>query len=82
MSGNKHTSGPWERIDTPDYAEIHPMGQRLQSAIALVGTPGDADLIAAAPDLLAALKQIVFDWDGEPEDMIEAHAAIAKAEGR
>jgi hypothetical protein len=42
----------------------------------------NARLIAAAPDLLEALERIVFDWDGEPDDMSEAHAAIAKAKGR
>lgn len=42
----------------------------------------NAALIAAAPELYEALKQIVSDWDGEPEDMYSARAAIAKAEGR
>ena len=41
----------------------------------------EAHLIAAAPDLYAALEQIVFDWDGEPEDMFAARAALAKARG-
>ena len=40
-----------------------------------------ARLIAAAPDMLAVLKRIVFDWDGEPEDIAEAQDAIRKAEG-
>ena len=41
----------------------------------------NAHLIAAAPDLYAALEKIVFDWDGEPEDMFAAQAALAKARG-
>jgi len=48
----------------------------------------NARLIASAPELktqrdelLEALKKIVFDWDGEPEDMMEARAAIEKAKG-
>lgn len=53
----KHTEAPWERVDTADYAEIHPVGKRLHSAIALVAKPQDADLIAAAPDLLDAAKE-------------------------
>lgn len=40
-----------------------------------------AHLFAAAPDLYEALDQIVFDWDGEPEDMADARAALAKARG-
>lgn len=41
----------------------------------------NAKLIAAAPDLLEALREIVSNWDGEPEDMAAANAAIAKANG-
>ena len=49
----------------------------------------DARLIAAAPDLLAAVRLVVDAWDGnENADDIEwgeitdtARAAIAKAEG-
>lgn len=51
-----HTPGPWKRKDTPDYAEIHPSSGELRQAIALVGAPDDANLIAAAPDLLKACK--------------------------
>ncbi len=95
---SKYTPGPWERIDTADYAEIHPRGERLRSAIALVGKPEDADLIAAAPDMLDALKllgkwfeitgsSIVQRWDritAEDRATIVAatKTAIAKAEGR
>ena len=82
-----HTHGPWKRFDTPDYAEIHPKGGCLPSPIALVGKPDDADLIAAAPDLLEALKasndklrSVVFDGDDHP--LVAANnAAIAKATG-
>lgn len=42
----------------------------------------NARLIAAAPEMLAALHGIFTDWDGEPEDMLEVRAAIAKAEGK
>jgi len=58
--------------DMPGAGEI----EGTQEAIA------NARLIAAAPDLLEALEKIVFDWDGEPEDMIDARAAIAKAKGK
>jgi len=41
-----------------------------------------SNLIAAAPELYAALEKIVLDWDGEPEDMFAARAALAKARGK
>ena len=50
------TPGPWLRIDGPDYAEIHAAFRPSSQAVALVGKPEDADLIAAAPDLATALK--------------------------
>jgi hypothetical protein len=81
---HKATPGPWERVDTPDYAEIHPKGER-QWAIALVARAEDADLIAAAPDLLEALKALYAatpDNFGGPlgDACMKARAAIAKAE--
>jgi hypothetical protein len=50
----------------------------------------NARLIAAAPDLLAACKAIVKVWEGPREraaldfskTMLDARAAIARAEGR
>ncbi|WCK26598.1 hypothetical protein [Agrobacterium pusense] len=88
----KHTEYPWERVDTADYAEIHPVGKRLQSAIALVGKPDDANLIAAAPELLEALKHLcefidregpaAKEWEAISEWCEKGSAAIAKAEGR
>lgn len=53
----RHTKGPWRRVDTPDYAEIHAEATKGKQAIALVGDPNDANLIAAAPDLLEALRE-------------------------
>lgn len=87
-----HTPGPWTRKDTPDYAEIHPSSGELRQAIALVGAPDDANLIAAAPDLLDALRRIMtyahdgaavrdIDTSVQPE-FVAARAAIQKAEGR
>ena len=52
----KWTPGPWARIDTPDYAEIHPASGKAKSPIALVGRAEDADLIAAAPEMAEALR--------------------------
>ena len=94
----KHTPGPWkaEHSGTGDATVIacpgwtHKDGSNFSPTI--VGRIGweDARLIAAAPDLLAALKHIealrVANFD--PRDIAwepavrEMHAAIAKAEGR
>lgn len=57
-------------------------------ALALVGKEADADLFAAAPDLLATLKDLIADAQGKfgtsvcVDAIVAANAAIAKAEGR
>jgi hypothetical protein len=53
MSESKHTPGPWVRYDQ-DYAEIVTADHK--SSVAMVARAEDADLIAAAPDLLAACE--------------------------
>ena len=92
----KHTPGPW-MLD-------HPIGLVLDAAGAAIQTAGanclndddgsgyaNARLIAAAPDLLQALKETLAYWDScgfsdcEPdcECIVQSvQAAIAKAEGR
>lgn len=81
----KHTAGPWvvrpanTRIDTSVWTAD---GVRL---IAQTVRLEDAPLIAAAPDLLAALKAAKdFIGNGyQPPELVEQmHAAIARAEGR
>ncbi len=78
-----HTSGPW-RVDC---VEVY--GANNKHVVWELGSDNPADwaLIAAAPDLLAALKDLVRATDnpasgalGDPWDV--ARAAIAKAEGR
>jgi hypothetical protein len=88
----KHTAGPWlirkaangdRGISAPGtgiFIEVF-TDIRHSSEFSLEECKANARLVAAAPDLLQALKKIVYDWDGEPEDMIEAAEAIAKAEG-
>ena len=96
--GQQHTPGPWKII--PAFG-----GSRYPSIVNPAGDaelgdwmvaervrwPADANLIAAAPELLAALTAIVnstdygCDEDGKDSDrplMQNARAAIAKAEGR
>jgi hypothetical protein len=84
------TPGPWKWFETEDgRCRINPEGGGLVIAECAVMEPfseeqrSNARLIAAAPDLLEALKNLEND-DG----IIPAHAwnlvqsAIAKAEGR
>jgi hypothetical protein len=77
----KHTPGPWSLEAVKDYMRPHDTGidSEIPESIA------NAHLIAAAPDLLAALR--VIAEDGKRNGWIpsfhwgEARAAIAKAEG-
>lgn len=69
MSAFNGTPGPWLRIDTADYAEIHSAFRPSSQAVALVGKPDDANLIAAAPDLLEELSKFAAKangYDGVP----------------
>jgi hypothetical protein len=86
MSTEQHTQGPW-RVDP-----THPLCiESDRGNIALVNlarsSEADARLIAAAPQLLASLREML-GWYVEgshavPRIYIErANAAIAKAEGR
>lgn len=88
-----HTPGPW-------YAEGSDIGsaENITVGVAIAGRTDDgyishaqvqanANLMAAAPDLLDALKDaldVMGDWgaDGDPAWAGVAKAAIAKAEGR
>ena len=96
----RHTPGPWShhRTFNGDHF-ISAEGRRGRIELATVYAEAEyqpklpleanARLIAAAPELLAALKELVERCDG-PEGVrpdgsniqtIRAHAAIAKAEG-
>lgn len=109
METQRHTPGPWVADHTGDYADdpakvvkiCYPDGQQRHLAkVYDCYLPGDGDgdanarLIAAAPDLLAALEDLVglaaaamHDANrdgGEYDDGVElaaARAAIAKARG-
>ena len=88
----KHTPGPWtsysvstdtsRRVGPPKYAvaEIKPTGRHQEDA-------ANANLIAAAPDLLEALRDILFNsvhgngLDAHYKAQDRARAVIAKAEG-
>ncbi len=86
-----HTPGPWKWEAAPPGYLITTTVMMPEIVLAEVfddedGEP-DVRLIAAAPDLLEALREMIyfFNWDIEA-DRERAHeaaeAAIAKAEGR
>ncbi|WP_436357357.1 hypothetical protein [Brevundimonas sp. CEF1] len=88
-----HTKGPW--VVTSDGHYVSPAAD-LTKIVALVFRPDtdseterhdNAYLMAAAPDLLEALReardalhQHYVDWDGEPEDAVPLQLARAKCE--
>lgn len=94
MSQSKHTDGPWTAHVMPGEVTVEaPCGRMLYMAT-IDGDDeaiADAHLIAAAPDLLAALQRLVAEsvhpYDGgEYEDgewiaLDDARAALAKANG-
>ena len=106
MSATKHTPGPWSVREEPHDCfvegvayEGHPYFQMCHRVQILSDEDyptrlADARLIAAAPDLLSALKGIVREIRAysSPEcddadslgyaELKAADAAIAKAEGR
>lgn len=88
-----HTPGPWW-VDGPgEGIEVHDTFGRTASVWGEGGAGGEAwdnaRLIAAAPELLAALKELVHYDEGSSEQGSYGHdvlqlckRAIAKAEGR
>ncbi len=96
-SSNRHTPGPWEIDDADEWGYIkilHLSGTGDEGAeghVAITNHEPDAHLIAAAPELLVALKWAlaamdrgdgVLEYTGDIADGERAKAAIAKAEGR
>lgn len=84
----EHTPGPWSRRDTETHAEIDAPGH---TTLAMVAKGEDANLIAAAPELLKELTDLV-DWLHDNQRSIEgeflmddllasSRAVIAKATG-
>lgn len=91
---NKHTPGPWEAHFEEAYYVTGPDRGRVAMMLNLKGAHGlggrrtgeesaaNARLIAAAPELLAALECLCsFDKPLIQEDWDNARAAIAKAKG-
>lgn len=86
-----HTPGPWEMNVGIDGAVVyHPdQGTIADVPMDLSAYPHNARLMAAAPELLEALEELLHAPDpDEVEDfaplyraITKAHAAIAKAKG-
>ena len=88
-----YTKEPWEAFDGKDNEnDVHDHIGIISDGwyVARVWSDGpnpagDARLIAAAPDLLEALRELLDHLDAHCVtigDCNQAHAAIAKAEGR
>jgi hypothetical protein len=89
-SESKHTPGPWSATEAmySDHIGNYRMIVGSGEIVAHVWPTGNANekcdtpLIAAAPDLLAALKGVLRVADRATLEFDAARAAIAKAEGR
>lgn len=89
-----HTPGKWiaERVGVgslggPDDVEVDVYVVRAHAPVCEYVGENDARLIAAAPDLLEALKGMVSTWGDSTLPSVlavnsAAKAAIAKAEGK
>lgn len=84
----KHTPGPWAVKPGGTDISLRIIGKTdlNQELIASVPTYGDghanARLMAAAPELLDALKGVLIVADRKTNEFDAARAAIAKAEGK
>jgi hypothetical protein len=78
----QHTPGPWACLHYDAHSEVV-THTPIFSSVCDVHTTADAELIAAAPDLLAALEMalIWLDYEGK-YDVQGIRAAIAKARGQ
>ena len=86
-----HKPGPWEAVPGAAYwhiRRVHDAELGITENVAAADSEGDARLIAAAPDLLAALEAVASHWADhdllyEHELVLakQAEAAIAAARG-
>lgn len=90
MSERKHTPGPWMVEGRTVYALNDDGYNRFSALVQDAHTPGDeleanAQLIAAAPELLEALEALTANYadveQGGSKNVDKARAAIAKATG-
>lgn len=89
---SKHTPGPWKASGFADVGLTHPgasfriiwsPSESMDVAYAApTASPADEALLAAAPELLAALERIMRRAaDCVCSECEQAHAAIKKAKG-
>jgi hypothetical protein len=87
---SKHTPGPWEA--TKGYTPLVMAGETLIctpsarrdgiGGMQLSEVDGNANLIAAAPELLAALERLIADISPDSAEVWrQAFDAVAKARG-
>ena len=83
----KHTPGPWYTTSTEESRQGLISAEVSGVNVAVSYDPKDAHIIAAAPEMLEALTDLVGGC-GKEGDLLSdaafaaARAAIAKAEGR
>jgi hypothetical protein len=85
-----HTPGPWRASPFSSVVgcaiTAQPDPKKNTQMVASTYTEADARLIAAAPDLLAAIRAILLDVDGANSifrpSVDLARSALAKAEGK
>ena len=81
---SKHSPGPWPTRESATHVTVtNARGDAVfHDDKRIPGVMADARLIAAAPELLEALKVLVENGGIGPEQMFHnARAAIAKATG-
>jgi hypothetical protein len=86
---SQHTPGPWKVEEIDKKLFVTASNEDFEFCICRVfelGQTDNADLIAAAPELLQELKNMVEHWqfveDSDTNELFDAaRAAIAKAEG-
>lgn len=83
MTQAKHTPGPWGCVDTSNHAHDYRLTQADGYPLPLKVEANDhseqranARLIAAAPDLLAALTAIIGDQPEDKYGYFAAHNAM------
>jgi hypothetical protein len=89
MSEHKHTPGPWFRDQYGHVYGWEPTEYGQRSVLLIdnrhsKATSADKSLIAAAPELLEALKDVMerlVDRHEADESAVKARAAITKATG-